>query len=134
MYVYAEIFSKMAYIALRVGDFNFWTRWDITYKFFVWINNTRVHIDIVSEYQKLFISPFWCESDTDITFFFSLNKNCILNLFFSLWFQGWYNFNYFEIESFEMEAIAKHDFNATADDELSFRKNQILKVEFSDMF
>lgn len=27
-----------------------------------------------------------------------------------------------------MEAIAKHDFNATADDELSFRKNQILKV------
>lgn len=29
---------------------------------------------------------------------------------------------------FKMEAIAKHDFNATADDELSFRKNQILKV------
>lgn len=28
----------------------------------------------------------------------------------------------------DMEAIAKHDFNATADDELSFRKNQILKV------
>ena len=27
-----------------------------------------------------------------------------------------------------MEAIAKHDFNATAEDELSFRKNQILKV------
>lgn len=27
-----------------------------------------------------------------------------------------------------MEAIAKHDFNATADDELSFRKMQILKV------
>ena len=27
-----------------------------------------------------------------------------------------------------MEAIAKHDFNATADDELSFRKHQILKV------
>lgn len=27
-----------------------------------------------------------------------------------------------------MEAIAKHDFSATADDELSFRKNQILKV------
>jgi hypothetical protein len=27
-----------------------------------------------------------------------------------------------------MEAIAKHDFNATADDELSFRKNQVLKV------
>lgn len=27
-----------------------------------------------------------------------------------------------------MEAVAKHDFNATADDELSFRKNQILKV------
>uniref|UniRef100_A0A1A9ZGI2 Uncharacterized protein n=1 Tax=Glossina pallidipes TaxID=7398 RepID=A0A1A9ZGI2_GLOPL len=26
-----------------------------------------------------------------------------------------------------MEAIAKHDFSATADDELSFRKNQILK-------
>lgn len=27
-----------------------------------------------------------------------------------------------------MEAIAKHDFNATAEDELSFRKTQILKV------
>uniref|UniRef100_A0A1E1XNK1 Putative adaptor protein grb2 n=2 Tax=Amblyomma TaxID=6942 RepID=A0A1E1XNK1_AMBSC len=27
-----------------------------------------------------------------------------------------------------MEAIAKHDFNATADDELSFRKGQVLKV------
>lgn len=27
-----------------------------------------------------------------------------------------------------MEAIAKHDFTATADDELSFRKNQVLKV------
>lgn len=27
-----------------------------------------------------------------------------------------------------MEAIAKHDFTATADDELSFRKMQILKV------
>ena len=27
-----------------------------------------------------------------------------------------------------MEAVAKHDFNATADDELSFRKAQILKV------
>jgi growth factor receptor-binding protein 2 len=27
-----------------------------------------------------------------------------------------------------MEAIAKHDFNATADDELSFRKHQVLKV------
>lgn len=27
-----------------------------------------------------------------------------------------------------MEAIAKHDFNATADDELSFRKSQVLKV------
>lgn len=27
-----------------------------------------------------------------------------------------------------MEAIAKHDFSATADDELSFRKSQILKV------
>jgi hypothetical protein len=27
-----------------------------------------------------------------------------------------------------MEAVAKHDFNATAEDELSFRKNQILKV------
>ena len=27
-----------------------------------------------------------------------------------------------------MEAIAKHDFNATAEDELSFRKNQVLKV------
>lgn len=27
-----------------------------------------------------------------------------------------------------MEAIAKHDFNATAEDELSFRKGQILKV------
>lgn len=30
-----------------------------------------------------------------------------------------------------MEAIAKHDFNATADDELSFRKNQILKVNIT---
>lgn len=27
-----------------------------------------------------------------------------------------------------MEAIAKHDFNATAEDELSFRKTQVLKV------
>lgn len=27
-----------------------------------------------------------------------------------------------------MEAIAKHDFNATADDELSFRRGQVLKV------
>lgn len=27
-----------------------------------------------------------------------------------------------------MEAIAKHDFNATADDELSFRKQQVLKI------
>lgn len=27
-----------------------------------------------------------------------------------------------------MEAIAKHDFNATADDELSFRRSQVLKV------
>jgi len=27
-----------------------------------------------------------------------------------------------------MEAIAKHDFNATADDELSFRKGSVLKV------
>lgn len=32
-----------------------------------------------------------------------------------------------------MEAIAKHDFNATADDELSFRKMQILKVK-SEIF
>lgn len=30
--------------------------------------------------------------------------------------------------NFTMEAIAKHDFNATAEDELSFRKGQILKV------
>nr|CAI5846365.1 unnamed protein product [Callosobruchus analis] len=27
-----------------------------------------------------------------------------------------------------MEAIAKHEFNATADDELSFRKGQVLKI------
>ena len=27
-----------------------------------------------------------------------------------------------------MEAVAKHDFNKTAEDELSFRKTQILKV------
>ncbi|XP_067123975.1 growth factor receptor-bound protein 2-like isoform X2 [Centruroides vittatus] len=27
-----------------------------------------------------------------------------------------------------MEALAKHDFNATADDELSFRKGQVLKI------
>lgn len=27
-----------------------------------------------------------------------------------------------------MEAIAKHDFNATAEDELSFRRGNILKV------
>lgn len=38
-----------------------------------------------------------------------------------------------------MEAVAKHDFNATADDELSFRKNQVLKVSaaqcyFSEIF
>lgn len=30
-----------------------------------------------------------------------------------------------------MEAIAKHDFSATADDELSFKKNQVLKVSNS---
>lgn len=30
-----------------------------------------------------------------------------------------------------MEAIAKHDFSATADDELSFKKNQVLKVSFT---
>ena len=27
-----------------------------------------------------------------------------------------------------MEAVAKHDFNATADDELSFAKNAVIKV------
>lgn len=27
-----------------------------------------------------------------------------------------------------MEAVAKHEFNATADDELSFKRNQVLKV------
>lgn len=27
-----------------------------------------------------------------------------------------------------MEAVAKHDFNATAEDELSFRKQQVLKI------
>ncbi|KAF6036275.1 drk [Bugula neritina] len=27
-----------------------------------------------------------------------------------------------------MEAVAKHDFNATADDELSFQKNDLVKV------
>lgn len=27
-----------------------------------------------------------------------------------------------------MEAIAKHEFNATAEDELSFRRNDVLKV------
>lgn len=32
-----------------------------------------------------------------------------------------------------MEAVAKHDFNATAEDELSFRKNQILKVCIIDI-
>ena len=32
-----------------------------------------------------------------------------------------------------MEAGAKHDFNATAEDELSFRKGQILKVWLSVM-
>lgn len=30
-----------------------------------------------------------------------------------------------------MEAIAEHDFNATAEDELSFRKNQTLKVSWA---
>lgn len=33
-----------------------------------------------------------------------------------------------------MEAIAKHDFTATADDELSFKKNQVLKVWLSNFF
>lgn len=32
-----------------------------------------------------------------------------------------------------MEATAKHEFNATADDELSFRKNQVLKVSHRTM-
>lgn len=27
-----------------------------------------------------------------------------------------------------MEAVAKHDFNATAEDELSFKRGQVLKV------
>lgn len=27
-----------------------------------------------------------------------------------------------------MEAVAKHEFNATADDELSFKRSQVLKV------
>lgn len=27
-----------------------------------------------------------------------------------------------------MEAVAKHEFNATADDELSFKRYQVLKV------
>lgn len=35
-----------------------------------------------------------------------------------------------EVPNLNMEAIAKHDFNATADDELSFKKNQVLKVSF----
>lgn len=29
-----------------------------------------------------------------------------------------------------MEAIAKHEFNATADDELSFKRSQVLKVRW----
>ena len=33
-----------------------------------------------------------------------------------------------------MEAVAKHDFNASADDELSFRKGSILKVRSPDSF
>lgn len=35
-----------------------------------------------------------------------------------------------------MEAIAKHDFNATADDELSFKRGDVLKVcsIFNDNF
>ena len=36
--------------------------------------------------------------------------------------------NCFEPWLARMEAVAKHDFNHTADDELSFRKGQILKV------
>lgn len=28
-----------------------------------------------------------------------------------------------------MEAVAKHEFNATADDELSFKRSQVLKVK-----
>lgn len=31
-----------------------------------------------------------------------------------------------------MEAVAKHDFNATADDELSFRRSDVLKVSERD--
>ena len=33
-----------------------------------------------------------------------------------------------------MEAVAKHDFNATADDELSFRKGAVLKVSIILLF
>ncbi|KAL1467180.1 hypothetical protein MTO96_026237 [Rhipicephalus appendiculatus] len=33
-----------------------------------------------------------------------------------------------------MEAIAKHDFTATADDELSFRKGQVLKLTGNQSF
>ena len=32
--------------------------------------------------------------------------------------------NYKHLSELKMEAIAKHDFNATADDELSFKKHQ----------
>ena len=32
-----------------------------------------------------------------------------------------------------MEAIAKHDFNATADDELCFRKGNVLKVRTENL-
>ena len=33
-----------------------------------------------------------------------------------------------------MEAISKHDFVATADDELSFKKGSVLKVSGNDGF
>ncbi len=33
-----------------------------------------------------------------------------------------------------MEAVSLHDFHATADDELSFKKGSILKVPLSTMF
>lgn len=32
-----------------------------------------------------------------------------------------------------MEAIALHDFHATADDELSFKKGSVLKVSYSEI-
>lgn len=59
-------------------------------------------------------------------YFIALTQSDVIELY-TLWVISvlWHSS---EVPNLNMEAIAKHDFNATADDELSFKKNQVLKV------